>query len=409
MTGPFRRAHVEGTFSGEDLRAWDTMWGDGSGRIAYDNGYLTVSNGVVRLGESEIHADGLFSLSAPREDGGDEINARFSATRADMDRLRHAFQLDDYPMSGRMSGDFHLTGQRARPVGFGSMTVENGIYHGQSIESATAALRFDGEGVRFDSVNLTKAGGTLTGAAFVGWDATYSFNLDGQRLPIDRIEGFRFPDAPLAGVIEFSATGNGTFDAPRNDVKFRIGNLTVAQEALGQVTGDLAMRGSELSGQIDAASPRLTVTGTGRIGLSPEDTSDVTLRFHDSSLDPWVRLFVPKLPASMSAVVSGSIHLAGQLEDVSHLQADATVDAVDMTVFDYAVKNVGPVRLALEGGRVSVRELELAGPAGDDTRLRLTGTVGMAADEVALQVSGNAGLSLLQGFARDVRATGARS
>ena len=158
MTGPFRRAHVEGTFSGEDLRAWDTMWGDGSGRIVYDNGYLTVSNAVVRLGESEIHADGLFSLSAPREDGGDEINARFSATRADMDRLRHAFQLDDYPMSGRMSGDFHLTGLRARPVGFGSMTVENGTYRGQSIESATAALRFDGEGVRFDSVNLSKAG-----------------------------------------------------------------------------------------------------------------------------------------------------------------------------------------------------------------------------------------------------------
>ena len=98
--------------------------------------------------------------------------------------------------------------------------------------------------------------------------------------------------------------------------------------------------------------------------------------------------------------------LAGQLEDVSHLQAEATVDAVDMTVFDYAVKNAGPVRLALEGGRVSVRELELVGPAGDDTRLRLTGTVGVAADQVALQVSGNAGLSLLQGFARDVRATG---
>jgi autotransporter translocation and assembly factor TamB len=32
--------------------------------------------------------------------------------------------------------------------------------------------------------------------------------------------------------------------------------------------------------------------------------------------------------------------------------------------------------------------------------------VGVAADQVALQVSGNAGLSLLQGFARDVRATG---
>ena len=29
MTGAFNRPRVEGTFSGEDLRAWDTLWGDG--------------------------------------------------------------------------------------------------------------------------------------------------------------------------------------------------------------------------------------------------------------------------------------------------------------------------------------------------------------------------------------------
>ena len=77
MTGPFRRARVEGTFSGEDLRAWDTTWGAGTGHIVYENDYITVSDGVVRLGDSEIRADGLFSLVAPREDGRDEIDARF--------------------------------------------------------------------------------------------------------------------------------------------------------------------------------------------------------------------------------------------------------------------------------------------------------------------------------------------
>ena len=30
MTGPFRRPRVEGRFTGEDMRAWDTLWGDGA-------------------------------------------------------------------------------------------------------------------------------------------------------------------------------------------------------------------------------------------------------------------------------------------------------------------------------------------------------------------------------------------
>ena len=74
----------------------------------------------------------------------------------------------------------------------------------------------------------------------------------------------------------FTATGSGTFDAPRNDYKFRVNDLFVGEEGVGQVTGTLTLRGSELSGEIDAASPRLAVTGTGRIAL----TLAVRLRAH---------------------------------------------------------------------------------------------------------------------------------
>ena len=33
MTGAFRRPRVEGEFSGEDLRAWDTPWGGAAGHL----------------------------------------------------------------------------------------------------------------------------------------------------------------------------------------------------------------------------------------------------------------------------------------------------------------------------------------------------------------------------------------
>jgi hypothetical protein len=403
MTGAFRQPRIEGAFSGEDLRGFDTLWGAGAGRLVVENSYLTVTGGLVTLGDSEIRADGLFSLGYPRDDGGEEMNARFRVARHDVDSLRHAFGIDDYPVSGRLSGDFHLTGEYERPVGFGSMTIDDGVAYGEPFEKATAALRFDGIGVRLDTVAIAKNGGTITGAAFVGWDSTYSFNADARRLPIERLALFASPTLPLTGIAEFHADGNGTFDVPRFDVRFRVNDLFYGEEGIGDVTGTLARRGKDLNGDVNAASSRLTVTGGGRITLNPNYDADLTFRFHDTSFDPYVRLFVPTLSPFTTAEASGSIHVSGGLATVDRLSVDSTVDALDLRLFDYAVKNAAPVHLKLDRQLVTLDELRLV---GEDTRLRLSGTVSLGDERIALEAAGEANLGILQGFFRSVRGSG---
>jgi hypothetical protein len=127
------------------------------------------------------------------------------------------------------------------------------VAYGEPLQTATASLRFDGTGVRLEGVKVEKGGGTITGAAYVGWDSTYSFNLDGRRIPLEKVSKLTFARAPLSGIGEFSASGSATFDQPRNDYKFRVNDLFVGEEGVGQVTGSLALRGTELSGEIDAA------------------------------------------------------------------------------------------------------------------------------------------------------------
>ncbi len=403
MTGAFRAPRVDGLFTGEDLRAFDTLWGSGSAQIVVENRYVNVKEGVVRAGDSEIRADGLFSLGYPREDGGEEINARIRVARRDLDSLRHAFGIDEYPVSGLLSGEYHLTGSYERPVGFGSMTVSDGVAYGERFKEATSALRFDGKGVRLDNLNLAKDTGTVTGAAYIGWDSTYSFNASGRRIPVERLAFVTFPRAPLSGLAEFTATGSGTFGAPRNDFKYRIDDLFVGEEGVGVVNGTLALRGAELSGSIDAASPRMALTGTGRIALTAQSDAELTFRFHDTSLDPYVRLFVPKLSPFTTAVASGAIRVVGELADVNHLVVEGTVDSLEMRLLDYSVKNAAPIRIALDQQQVRIEDLQLV---GEDTRLRVSGTVGLNDDRIALKASGDANLGILQGFFRDVRGAG---
>ena len=55
------------------------------------------------------------------------------------------------------------------------------------------------------------------------------------------------PRMPLSGLLDFKASGNGTFDAPRNDVQIGIDEYFVADEGIGQVTAQLGVRGETLT------------------------------------------------------------------------------------------------------------------------------------------------------------------
>lgn len=403
MTGAFRRPRVEGSFKGEDLRGFDTLWGSGEGHILIDNGYVEATNAVVRSSGSEIRIDGRFALGSPRDDGGDEIDARFNVNRRDIESLRHVFQIDQYPISGFLSGEFHLTGQYTRPIGFGSMTVDDGVAYGEAFQKGTASLRFDGTGVRLDSVALKLGSGSLTGAAFIGWDGTYSLNADGRRIPLDGLTFLTYSNAHVGGTAELTATGSGTFDSPRNDVRFRVAAMVVEGEPVGDVTGTLAMRGTELSGVVDAASPRLAVTGTGRIALTPQHDAEIAFRFHDTSLDPYVRLFQPGLAPYTTAAVSGSLRVVGELSNFDRVVVESSIDTVDIKLFDYSVRNATPVRLRLDRRQLRVDDLRLV---GEDTQLQITGSVDLAQQRFALKASGEANLGVLGGFSKDVRASG---
>ena len=172
--------------------------------------------------------------------------------------LRHAFELDDYPVDGALSGEFRVNGRYQRPFGFGRMTIAAGRAYDEAFDTASADLRFEGNGVRLDTIEMAKSTGRVTGAAFVGWDGTYSFNADARRIPVESLDSMVWPDMPFTGFVDFSASGSGDFDDPRYDVRGRVVDFYARDEGIGQVSGRLAVRGDVLSiAQLEVASPGL--------------------------------------------------------------------------------------------------------------------------------------------------------
>jgi translocation and assembly module TamB len=403
MLESFSRPRIEGTFTGDRMRAWDVEWGRAPRTTVIENSYADVTDVVIARGDSEIRADGRFSLGYPRRDGGEEINARVRIVNRPVADLRHAFAIDDYDIDGLISGEFRVYSKYQEPLGFGTMSITPGVAYGEPFDTASALLRFEGSGVRLDNIQMEKGGGRGNGAAYVGWNGTYSFNLDAKGIPVENVALAKSSTLPLSGLIDFTAGGSGSFDEPRYDVRATIRDFFAADEGIGQVTGEIGIAGDLMNVKLEAASSRLAVSGAGRVSLTDSMDAEMAFSVSDTSLDPYIRALNPQLSPYTTAVASGRIRVVGALADIDRLLVDVTVDRLDVRLFDYQLRNAVPLRLALDRHAVRLADVRLS---GEGTQLEVSGQANLHDDRIAVRVRGDANLGILQGFVPNMRSSG---
>lgn len=400
MRGTFASPRIDAGFEGEDIRAWNVAWGAGRGAITVEDSHLDVAGGEFRRGAAALRVDGRFALRGRR--GDDEIDARFDLESFPAEWVRQAFGLRGYDVNGPLTGEIRLFGRYRRPYGVGRLTLAAPVAYGESFESAAAGLRFEGTGVRVEGLEVRKGGGTVTGAAFVGWDGTYSFNAGGRGVAVASIDAARVERAPLGGRLQFTAEGSGEFADPRYEVRGSVQDLTMDGEEVGQVSGRVDVRAGVMGLEAEAASARGAVSGSGRVDLATT-RSELLLRFTDTAIDPYVRAFRPDLSNRFAAEVSGALEVLGPLRDVAKLRVASTVEQLRLEMYGYAVRNDGPVRLALDGSVVGVERMRLI---GDGAAIELAGRIGWGDGGIALEATGDAGLAFLEQLLPDVRGSG---
>ena len=402
MRGAFLSPRIEARFDGDAVTAWNVDWGSGEGDIVFEDGYLDVLEGVFRDGDSELQVDGRFALGRSPS-AGDEINARFGLVGLPAQHVRDAFALEGYPIDGPLDGVIHLFGAYRRPHGYGRLAMGAGVAYEEPFDSARAGLRFEGGGVRLDGLEVRKGDGQVTGAMYIRWDGTYSVNADGRDLDLAMVRVAERPGTPLSGLLRFTVTGAGAFDAPRYDVRGTINNLTLGGAAVGQVTGRLDVDDEVLQLEVEAASPSLAVSGSGRVSLTGDADAELRFRVSNTTLDPFIRAVLPDLPEVASVVASGTLAVEGALSDAARLTMDATIEQLDLALYDYAVRNDGPVMLSLDGNVVRLDQARLR---GEGTQVELRGAVDLDDEELSLEAEGDASLSILQGIFPDLRSAG---
>lgn len=402
--GDLASPRIEAVFAGEDVRAWNVDWGAGRGEFLVENAYLDVIGGSFRRGDSALRIDGQFSLAWPRRDGGEEMNAVVRLESFPAARIRAAFGLrEGYLIEGPATGEMRLYGAYRRLFGVGRLRLDEPTAYGEPFDHASADLRFEGAGVRLNGLEIRKGAGSATGAAFIEWDSSYSFNLDARGVDVGSLAFLPTLPRPPSGTLAGTASGVGFLDNPRYAIRATVSDLHIGDEEVGHITGQLDLRDGELRLDLEGASSTVAFSAAGRVALSGTQEADLSLRVADWSLDPYVRMFVPEWSPYTRAVLSGSLDVVGPLRDRDRLDATAVISRMEASLLDYEIRNDGPIRLTLDRQVVGIDRLRLAGVG---TALDLAGAVDLAGDEVSVGVDGAVNLDILQGMFQRLRGSG---
>ena len=97
------------------------------------------------------------------------------------------------------------------------------------------------------------------------------------------------------------------------------------------------------------------------------------------------------------------MRVAGELANVDQLVVEARVEDLDLTLFDYQLKNDGTIEVDLNRHVAEIGRLKLR---GDGTELGVTGSISLHDKTIDVNATGDANLGILQGFFRNLRSSG---
>ncbi len=404
LLGDIGSPRVEARFDGDGIHAWNVDWGHGEGDFVLEDNILDVTAGRFDDGAAVLAMDGGFAIGPPPP-GREELDARIEVDGLPTERVRAAFELEGYAIDAPAYGQLRLYGPYREPFGFGTLRLGEGSAYGEAFDDAEADLRFDGTGVWLDGLTVRQGDGDVTGAMYVRWDATYSVNADARNVDLATSNFMGSFGLPVAGRLDAAISGAGAFDDPRYSLRGTMSDVAIDGAPLGQVSGRIGVEASAMAVELEAASSDVAVSGAGRIGLEGA-ASELRFNVTNTRLDPFVRARYPDLMTGAALLASGTVRVEGRLDDMEQLDVQVAVDEMALRLFDYTVRNEGPVQLSLADNAVRVDRMRLG---GEGTELQVTGSLSLADEQVALGIEGDASLGILQGFSSDVRSRGAMS
>jgi translocation and assembly module TamB len=369
------------------------------------NSGVAVASSTIQRGSAVLNASG--TLVPRREvsrrgvvtfvwDEGSTIDAKAQLADAQVtDLLQITGQQEKIPVTGTINTVARVTGTFANLDGSGHVSLKDGSAYGEPFDSLAADLAAQGKAITATNLVLKLHGMQVTGNG--GYDLGnrhFHGHVEGQNLMLSKFETVRKSGVNADGRLTIVADANGTATEPNVRATAKLQDVVYSGQPIGDATAEVHSQGSRLFFIADSNLIGTKVNLQGQTELTGDYQTQGKLTLANFDVNRPLTMFGPGNIKAQSSI-SGTATITGPLKTPKALSGDVELDNVDLKLQGIELKAAEPVRMNLQGGLATLREVHIT---GQDTDMRFSGTAQLfgATDPKGgkLNIKGTGGVSL---------------
>jgi translocation and assembly module TamB len=295
------------------------------------------------------------------------------------------------PLDGRLSGSIRIWGDPNRPSGRAEVALDSATVSGLEVESLSALIAFNPEGVEVERLQLVTAAGEVAAQGAMGWDGQdLTLSLSSGNLALAREPFSLWMSGEVAGNLKVEGSAAGSLDRPSADLRLEATALELAGRPLGREGAaelSLSLAGSQLRAE-GSLLGLVKLRGGGEASL---ERVDLTFDLASEDLRGLGQVFYSGELPEIDGSLGGELRVTAGGENLQGWLAELRLDSLVAVLDGKRLQNVQDVRVSLRPGQVLVEDLYLADAPGD-SELILVGGIGLG-DELPLDLRAQSSLS----------------
>jgi translocation and assembly module TamB len=310
----------------------------------------------------------------------------------------------DYPVSGTLQLNFHLSGSQGDPQGEGNVEVRDATAYGERLRGLRSNIRLRGHWIEFYDLVLDYLDGHVGGTLAYNFDnRQFRSQLTGKQFELGDLPRVRDSRFPINGRVAFTADGSGTLDEPAINARIDLEDLIMNGESEGSLHLSAKTHGAEMTVSGVSQLERANLQVDGNVRLRGDWPSNLHFRFSQLDIDPLLSNYLRGRITGHSSV-AGTFEFQGPLAKPRDWNMTGNLDQFSAEVSNIKVHSDGPVQFKVANNTLQIEQLHIV---GDGTDLKANGTVQLASERnLNLSAAGHLNLQLVQSVYPDLLTTG---
>jgi translocation and assembly module TamB len=405
VSGSTAAPQVTGQLQAANLRFKNSAW-----RLLSTSVNLNPSEISLRNGQLDAAQRGriTFNLSAGLSKWSftrtSPIQASLRASQLNVADFARAAGVQTQ-VSGTLSADVDLRGSELNLVGQGNISLIRAKYASEPIQSLNVNFNGTGDAVHMTVALRIPAGTANAVGTYFPKQQTYQAQLQANGIQLARLQTVKDRKLPISGVLDIDANGSGTIQNPELNASLQVPRLDVRNQTVSGISLKAAIANHVGTFALDSSAMNTEVRGRGRINLTGEYDSDISLDTQVIPLGPLIDAYAPSQAGDINGQTELHATLSGPLKKKSQLEAHVVIPTLAVNYENTVqIGAANPIHLDYANGVLQLQRAELRGTGTD---LQLQGAVPVSSTApVSLLLLGTIDLRLAQLLNHDISSSG---